>query len=128
VSLGNTAGISATQTANAQFGGSVSYAVRVVTAKTYTIANDDYTVLCNNSAGGAAITITPPPAAPSNTGRVYVVKRINVAGSNCLLGSGVDGAAGTHTLSPPGTTTAGTASGYMIQSDGTTWWIIGFAP
>ncbi len=49
VKLGNTAGISATQTANAQFGGSVSSPIRVVTGN-YTLANDDYTVLCNNTA------------------------------------------------------------------------------
>ena len=42
--LGNTAGISATQTANAQFGGSVSAPIRVVTSN-YTLAPDDYTVL-----------------------------------------------------------------------------------
>src|SRR6185436_4849443 len=52
VSLGNTAGISATQTANAQFGGSVSSPIRVVTG-TYTLADDDYTVLCNNTASVA---------------------------------------------------------------------------
>ena len=76
VRLGNTAGISATQTANAQFGGSVSSPIRVVTAN-YTLANDDYTVLCNNAANVAPVIITPPAAAASNKGRVYIVKRVN---------------------------------------------------
>jgi hypothetical protein len=73
--LDNTAGISAAQTANAQFGGSVSAPIRVVTAN-YTLAADDYHgACCNNAANVAPVTITPPAAAASNKGRVYIVKR-----------------------------------------------------
>jgi hypothetical protein len=125
--LGNTAGIGAAQTANAQFGGSASYPVRTVTSN-YTLANDDYTVLCNNAAALAPITITPPAAAASNKGRVYVVKRINpdVAGSNdkCQV-AGVDGTSDVVLNAPPNSGVQ--ESGVMIQSDGTQWWIIGSA-
>jgi len=125
--LGNTAGIGAAQTANAQFGGSASYPVRTVTTN-YTLANDDYTVLCNNAANLGAITITPPAAAASNKGRVYVVKRINpdVGGINdrCQV-AGIDGLANVVLNAPPSSGTQ--RSGVMIQSDGAAWWIVGSA-
>jgi hypothetical protein len=97
LSLGNTAGISATQTANAQFGGSVSFAIRVVNSN-YTLADDDYTVLCNNAAGlGGGVVITPPAATASNRGRVYVIKRVNpnISGTNdnCAVAN-IDGVGG----------------------------------
>ena len=95
--LDNTPGISPLQTANAQFGGAVSYPVRVITAA-YTIATDDHTVLCNNSAA-PNIPITPPVASPTNKGRTYVVKRINTAAGACSL-QNVDGTA-THALAAP---------------------------
>jgi len=128
VRLGNTAGISATQTANAQFGGSVSSPIRVVTGN-YTLANDDYTLLCNNATGAAPVTITPPAAAASNKGRVYIVKRVNpnVSGTNddCVVAN-VDGVAGNVVLGgpSPGLLTTN-LSGVTIQSDGTQWWIVG---
>jgi hypothetical protein len=127
VTLGNTAGISATQTANAQFGGSVSSAIRVVT-RDYRLADDDYTVLCNNGAGGT-VTITPPAAAASNKGRVYIVKRVNVntsATNNDCEVANVDGVVGNVVLNgpSPGLLTTN-LSGVTIQSDGTQWWIVG---
>jgi len=129
VRLGNTASIAAAQTANAQFGGSVSYPVRIITAN-YTLANDDYTVLCNNAANVAVVTITPPAAGPTNRGRVYVVKRINPSAGgtndNCALAN-VEGVA-LRQLTEPGGVSAGTPSGLIIQSDGSAWWIIGLAP
>ncbi len=129
VRLGNTAGISATQTANAQFGGSVSSAIRVVTAD-YTIADDDHTVLCNNAAGVAPLTITPPPAALSNKGRVYVIKRVSPdqVGTNdrCEVAN-VDGLVAPVELNAPSTLTT-YRSGLTIQSDGTQWWIVGVTP
>jgi hypothetical protein len=126
--MGNTAGISATQTANAQFGGSVSSAIRVVTAN-YTIADDDYTVLCNNATNGAPITITPPAAAASNKGRTYIVKRVspNISGTDddCIVAN-VDGAGGNAVLQGPRPGLLSTdVSGVTIQSDGTQWWIVG---
>jgi len=129
VKLGNTAGISAAQTANAQFGGSVSSPIRVVTGD-YTIANDDYTVLCNNTAGVAPVTITPPAGDASNKGRVYIVKRVNpnvggTTNSDCVVAN-VDGAVGNVVLNGPSPSLLTTnLSGVTIQSDGTQWWIVG---
>jgi hypothetical protein len=128
VKLGNTAGISATQTANAQFGGSVSSPIRVVTGN-YTLANDDYTVLCNNTAGVGPVTITPPAAAASNKGRIYIVKRVNqnANGTNdrCEVAN-LDGVAGNVILRGPSPGLLTTdVSGVTIQSDGTQWWIVG---
>jgi hypothetical protein len=127
VRLGNTAGISATQTANTQFGGSVSAPIRVVTGN-YTIADDDYTVLCNNAGGVTPIVISPPAAAASNIGRLYNIKRVNpnTGGSNdaCVL-SNPDGVSGNLELSAPGPTLLTTErSGVTLQSDGTQWWIV----
>jgi len=129
LSLGNTAGISDTQTANAQFGGSVSSAIRVVNSN-YTLADDDYTVLCNNAAGlGGGVVITPPAATASNRGRVYVIKRVNpnVPGTNdnCAVAN-VDGAGGNVLLQGPSPGALSTdVTGVTIQSDGTQWWIVG---
>jgi len=126
VSLGNTAGINAAQTANAQFGGSLSAPIRVVTAN-YTIANDDYTVLCNNAANAAPVVISPPAAAASNKGRVYIIKRVNPTttgtNDNCEVAN-LRGAAGNVVLYGPGTLTT-YQTGVTIQSDGTGWWIVG---
>jgi len=124
--LGNA--ISATQTANAQFGGSVASAIRVVNSN-YTLADDDYTVLCNNAAGLPGVIITPPPAAASNRGRIYNIKRVNpnVSGTNdrCEVAN-VD-ATGTNVVlrgpSPSSLTTD--LTGVIIQSDGTQWWVVG---
>ena len=128
VTLGNTAGISAAQTANTQFGGSVSSPIRVVTSD-YTLANDDYTLLCNNIGGGNPVVITPPAAAASNKGRIYIVKRVNpnVSGTNdsCQVAN-VDGVAGNVVLRGPNPGSLTTdLTGVTIQSDGTQWWIVG---
>jgi hypothetical protein len=132
--LNNTSAIvnnNANQTANAQFGGSVSNPLRVITAN-YTIANDDYTVLCNNATATAVVTISPPAANVSNKGRVYVIKRINgdVTGTtndNCQVAN-VDGAATVALVAPNSGLFATQRSAVIIQSDGTQWWIIGGAP
>ncbi len=128
VTLGNTAGISAAQTANTQFGGSVSSPIRVVTSD-YTLADDDYTVLCNNTANAGPVTITPPAAAASNKGRVYIVKRVdpNVSGTNdrCEVAN-VDGVGANVVLRGPNPSSLTTdLTGVTIQSDGTQWWVVG---
>ncbi len=128
VSLGNTAGISATQTANAQFGGSVSSAIRVVTGN-YTLAADDYTVLCNNTANAGPVVITPPAAASSNKGRVYIVKRVNpnLSGTNdrCEVAN-LDAVGANVVLRGPSPSSLTTdLTGVTIQSDGTQWWVVG---
>jgi hypothetical protein len=127
--LSNTAGIGASQTANTQFGGSVSSAIRTINSN-YTLADDDYTVLCNNSAGlGGGVIITPPPASAANRGRIYVIKRVNpnTSGINdsCRVAN-VDGTSGNVELKGPilGALTTD-MTGVTIQSDGTQWWIVG---
>jgi hypothetical protein len=126
--LGNTAGISASQTANAQFGGSVSSAIRVVNSN-YTLADDDYTLLCNNTNGLPGLVITPPPAAASNRGRVYIIKRVNpnLSGLNdrCEVAN-VDGVGANVVLRGPNPSSLTTdLTGVTIQSDGTQWWVVG---
>jgi hypothetical protein len=131
VRLANTAGISATQTANTQFGGSVSTPIRVVNSS-YFLADDDHTVLCDNAAGLPGVVITPPAAAASNRGRIYIIKRVNsnVAGTNdnCEVANidGIVGSVGNVVLQgpSPGTLTSDLV-GVTIQSDGTQWWIVG---
>jgi hypothetical protein len=126
MSLGNTAGISAAQTANAQFGGSVSSPIRLVIAD-YTLANDDYTVLCNNAANVAPVIITPPAAAASNKGRIYILKRVNpdqIGTNDACQVANLDGLAENVELNAPGTLTT-QRSGVTIQSDGAQWWIVG---
>ncbi len=125
--LANTASISATQTANAQFGGSVSSAIRVVNSS-YALADDDYTVLVNNTAGLPVI-ITPPAAAASNMGRVYIIKRVNPndpeVDGTCEVAN-VDGTGENVLLQGPNPGTLSTdVTGVTIQSDGTQWWIVG---
>ena len=86
-------------------------------------------MLCNNTPGGAAVTITPPAAAASNKGRVYIVKRVNtnVSGTSgdCEVAN-VDGLGGNVVLKgpTPGLLTTN-VSGVTIQSDGTQWWVVG---
>jgi hypothetical protein len=126
--LGNTAGLSAAQTANTQLGGSVSAPIRLVSGN-YTLAVDDYTVLCNNAGAVTPIVISPPAAAASNMGRLYNVKRVhaNIPGNNdaCVVAN-PDGASGNLELSAPGPTLLTTErSGVTLQSDGTQWWLVG---
>jgi len=105
-------------------------AARTITAN-YTLANDDYAVFCNNVANVAVVTITPPAAAASNKGRIYVIKRVNAEvngnNDNCQVAN-VDGIGTPKVLTGPGGTSASSPSGIIIQSDGTGWWIIGIAP
>jgi hypothetical protein len=127
LSLGNTVGISAAQTANAQFGGSVSSAIRVVNSS-YFLADDDHTVLCNNASGLPNVIITPPAPAASNRGRVYIIKRVNpnIEGTNdnCLVAN-LNGVAGNVALQGPDGALTTDLTGVTIQSDGANWWTVG---
>jgi hypothetical protein len=91
----------------------------------YTLTTSDYTVLCNNPGGGTTKTMTLPSAA-GNTGRIFVVKRINAAGTGACELSGVAALDGGPivTLSAP----TGSNNAVMVQSDGSNWWIIGNNP
>jgi hypothetical protein len=91
----------------------------------YTLTTSDYTVLCNNPGAGTTKTMTLPSAA-GNTGRIYVLKRINAAGTGACEASGVavlDGGP-IVTLSAPSIT----SNSITVQSDGSNWWVIGKNP
>jgi hypothetical protein len=99
-----------------QVGGSVGTAIVTKTAN-YTASVSDYTILCNNTV--AAITIGLPTAAGC-AGRIYVIKKISPAGYTVT----VDGF-GSETID--GNLTYALILQYsfiMIQSDGTSWWIL----
>ena len=128
--LADTGQLGASATANAQFGGSMSYPIRSITAN-YAIGNDDHTIFCNNAAGLAQIDITLPAPGASNTGRVYTIKRVNPGGNAdaiaCFVAP-VDGVVTPKKLFAPGGASAGSPSGITVQSDGVTWWVISIAP
>jgi hypothetical protein len=90
----------------------------------YLILSTDYTVLCNNPGLGTTKTMTLPSAA-ANTGRIFVIKRLSNGTRKCDV-SGLDLSDGgaTLTLSAPSLTN----NAIMVQSDGSTWWIIGNNP
>ncbi|TMH32299.1 MAG: hypothetical protein E6H66_14320 [Betaproteobacteria bacterium] len=85
----------------------------------YTILSTDYTVLCTNP--GAATKHMVLPAAASNTGRIFVIKRISTSSGACDVQgvANVDGGPNYVLSSPPTTPNAVT-----VQSDGTNWYII----
>jgi hypothetical protein len=82
-----TLNIGAVGTANStlQVQGSVSMAIKTITAST-TLTNLDYTVLVN--AGGGAVTVTLPAPATAINGRTYIVKKIAGGLTNDVTVSG----------------------------------------
>ena len=85
----------------------------------YTLTPSDYTVFCNNT-GGATKHVTLPAAA-GNLGKVYVIKRICGVTNNCDV-IGLTATEGNpFGLGVPG----GSAnSSIIVQSDGSSWWIM----
>jgi hypothetical protein len=85
---------------------------RTVSADTTVNAND-YTIFCNVAGANRTITL---PAASSNGGRVYVIRRVG-AGSNTCTVSPVQGGPvlSDGFLAPRAMT---------VQSDGTNWWTV----
>ena len=91
-------------------------AVATITADT-TLDGTHHTVLCNNSA--ADITVTLPPAA-SHTGRIYKVKKINVATKLVTI----DGSAA-ETIDGAATLVLYIQYDYVqIQSNGSNWHVV----
>jgi hypothetical protein len=97
--------------------GSVSFAITIQTGCSYTVASNDYTILCNPS---TVMNINLPPGLNAK-GRIYIIKKLSSTGSNNI------------TINPNGTETIdGAASNIlstqyesiMIQSNGTNWFII----
>jgi len=62
------------------------------------------------------------PAAASNTGRIFVVKRIDTGACDVAPVAALDGGP-TVTLSAG----VGNRGSVTVQSDGSTWWVIGQA-
>ena len=104
--------------------------VTTVTAN-YTInASTDFLILCNAAGkGSTGVTITLPPVA-SNTGRMFVIKRINAAAGSsdkCFV-TPVGGATSPAPLDAPDAGATNINSAFWVISDGTTWWTISAAP
>lgn len=79
----------------------------------YTVTASDYTVFCNVTGADRTITL---PAAASNGGRIYVVRRVGTGGNECNV-TPVQG--GTAVLD-----SGGAHRSIVVQSDGATWYII----
>jgi len=94
--------------------GYITSAPVVTVSANYTVSASDYTVFCNVT--GAARTITLPTAA-SNSGRIYVVRRVGTGNSECTV-TPVQG--GTVLLDNG----SGDPRAVTVQSDGTTWYVI----
>jgi hypothetical protein len=96
-----------------------SFATNIVTRTAgATVAATDYSTVCNNTTG--AVTMTLPTAA-GIAGRIYILKKISAAGNNMT----VAGYNGTETIDGATTYTITNQYSYlMIQSDGTSWYIL----
>jgi hypothetical protein len=108
-----------------------SVPVTTITAN-YTIdPTTDFVILCNAAGKVLGVTITLPAAA-SNVGRMFVVKRLNVSNAaqdRCFLTPvGTSGGTTTVTLDPPDVTATNVNSSFWVISDGTKWWAISAAP
>ena len=101
-----------------QVAGSLSMAIRTISANT-TIDATDNTVLANTTSGAFTITL---PSASGISGRIYTIKKIGTGGIDKEL-----------TINPAGSATIDGGSSYVIyndytyvtlQTDGTNWYII----
>jgi hypothetical protein len=81
----------------------------------YSVTASDYTIFCNVSSNDRTVNL---PSASGNAGRIYVVRRVGSGNDECNVSS-VQG--GTVTLDNG---IVNTRRAIMVQSDGTTWWII----
>lgn len=105
-----------TPNSTVQIKGSVSYAIKTVTAN-YTLAVTDYTLLVNPSAN-CTISL-PDPAGLS--GRVYIIKK--VGGSDIDIQVNISGPLeGATAISTYSIYNSGTF--VKLQSDGTSWYVI----
>ncbi|SEM74246.1 hypothetical protein SAMN04488505_10620 [Chitinophaga rupis] len=99
--------------------GSLSMPIRSGTTNT-TLTADDYTFI-KTGTGNATINI---PAANTCAGRIYIVKRVSATGS-VFIKSTTGTLDGTSLTAGSGVTFTATANrSWMIQSDGTNWYIL----
>lgn len=103
-------------------GSMTGVAPHVTITADYAVQANDYTVFCDNTAGGGVKTVTLP-AANANAGRIFVVKRVSAGGSGngCQVTpiAAVDGGPNLVLQAP-----SNSSSGIHVQSDGTAWWVI----
>ena len=79
-------------------GSATTAAIITTTNANYTVLGTDYTVLCNFSTTAKTVTL---PAAASNPGRIYVIRRIGSTACNVASVEGATvGRAQLATLSP----------------------------
>ena len=88
----------------------------VVKTTAYTALTTDYTILCDASTSGFTLTI--PAAATTNTGKMYVINKIDDS-TNALSFSPALKLSSATTVS-----SVNFNQTLRIQSDGTNWWII----
>ena len=102
--------------------GSVVMNVTTTTDKKYQVQPDDYTILADTSAG--MVTVTLPPAC-NNTGRVLIIKKINInrykLNSHQLRVDVKEGLIDFQTQ----LTIKNNYATRTVQSDGENWWLIG---
>lgn len=122
-SFASTVAVGANTTANStlQVAGSVSMAIKPVSAN-YTITADDNTILANATGGQITITLPAPSTAAgsNNVGRIYTIKKIAGDIDNPVV------------IMPGGGTIEGGTSYTIfndwtfvtVQTDGTAWYII----
>jgi hypothetical protein len=81
----------------------------------YTATSSDFTIFCNVTSANPTITL---PAASSNSGRIFFIRRVGSGNNQCSV-----------TLVQGGTVTLDNSTfvprAIQVQSDGTTWWMIG---
>ena len=111
---------SASANSTLQIGGSVSFGIKRITAANYTASTNDYTILGDSS---ITTTISLPDAAGCK-GRIYVFKKINTG--DLVISKNGGGCCGSQKIDGGNSVTISTQyETLMIESDGTTWWIIG---
>jgi hypothetical protein len=98
--------------------GQVLAGIRTETAN-YTAVATDGTILVD--ATGGAVTVTLPAVAAVPTGIKFIIKKIDASANNVVLaGNGAELIDGTNTR-----TWNTQWQGYVIQSNGTSWFIVG---
>lgn len=88
-----------------------------VGAATTAAGDTDFTILVNPTAAAATVTL---PAAASNTGRIYVVKRSATSANSVTIDP-----ANAELIDGASTLVLTTRQGATIQCDGVGWYIIG---
>jgi hypothetical protein len=111
---GDVTASSVTVTGNTTLGAAVSFPVTTVTSDA-TLGNSHFLVLVDAGSSGVTITL---PSASSNTGRMYVIMKINGTGNVTIQASGSDNINSGPTL------TIGSQWGkYTLMSAGGTQWV-----